>query len=172
MKLGEIFSYSWFRTLTLNLNRALLLCSMKMGPSRRVFGSRLKLNEEEGSAAVEFVILAIPLFLPILIFLGQFSDLSRSEIQSRNLIREIVRAYVSSPNSSRAESNARAVLQIGQERLSFTKSEITSMHLSFICSARPCLSPGERVRGELTLTPNGSNRTVKVSAQQYVSPWQ
>ena len=145
---------------------------LSLGRRHSQAAGKLASDREKGSAAVEFVILAIPLFLPILIFLGQFSELSRSEIQSRNLIREIVRAYVSSSNSSEAERNARAVLQIGQERLAFTKSEIETMHLSFICSARPCLSPGERVRGVLTLIPNGSTRTVKVSAQQYVSPWQ
>ena len=129
-------------------------------------------ESEKGSAAVEFVALAIPLFLPILIFLGQFSNVSRSEIQARNLVREVVRAYVTSSNVAQAESNAEAIFRLGQEKFSFTQDEIVSMRLFVTCSARPCLSPGERVRAEIDLTPNGTNREVKVSAQEFVSPWQ
>lgn len=127
---------------------------------------------ERGSAAVEFVVLAIPLFLPILIFLGQFSNISRSEIQARNLVREVVRAYVSSSNTAQAESNARAVFKLGQERFAFTQAEIASMRFAISCSSRRCLTPGGRVRGEITLTSTGTSREVRVSAQEYVSPWQ
>ena len=45
---------------------------------------------------MEFVILAIPLFLPILIYISQFADVSAKEINGRNLVREVVRAYVTS----------------------------------------------------------------------------
>jgi len=132
----------------------------------------VELDREKGSAAVEFVVLAIPLFLPILIFLGHFSNVSRSEIQARSLVREVVRAFVSSSNNSQAESNAEAIFRLGQEKFSFTQEEISSMRLTLSCSARPCLSPGERVRAEIELTPAGTKRDVRVSAQEFVSPWQ
>lgn len=138
-------------------------------------GSRLEFlsrKSESGSASVEFVVLAIPLFLPILIFLTQFSEVSRVEIESRNLIREVVRAYVSSASTEEAERNSKFVLSVGSDKLRFTKSELASMELSFDCSGRPCLSPGERVRGELSLTLDITHRIVKVSATEYVSPWQ
>ena len=133
---------------------------------------KLGAEPERGSAAVEFVVLAIPLFLPILIFLGQFSNVSRSEIQARNLVREVVRAYVSSSDGGAAQSNAEAIFHLGQEKLAFTPAEISSMRFSLSCSARPCLSPGERVRGEIFMIPDGTRREVRVSAQEYVSPWQ
>ena len=142
-------------------------------PLFRVFRELINpIKSENGSAAVEFVVLAIPLFLPILIFLGQFSNISRSEIQARNLVREVVRAYVSSSNNSQAESNANAIFTLGQEKLTFTQAEVASMRFAITCSWRPCLTPGKRVRGEITITPDGSSREVKVSAQEYVSPWQ
>ena len=129
-------------------------------------------KSETGSASVEFVVLAIPLFLPILLYLAQFSEVSRVEIESRNLIREVVRAYVSSANSKDAESNANFVLSVGSDRLKFTKAEVASMKLSFICSGSPCLSPGQKVRGELDIALDSRHRIVRVSAQEYVSPWQ
>jgi hypothetical protein len=147
--------------------------------AKKRFGNRLlsrvsdiHSESETGSAAVEFVVLAIPLFLPILIFLGQFSNVSRSEIQARNLVREVVRAFVSSGSNTEAESNAEAIFRLGQEKFSFTKSEVESMTMSLECSGRPCLSPGERVRAKISLMPDGTTRRVQVSAQEFVSPWQ
>ena len=77
-------------------------------------GTTFKLiNEDKGSASVEFVILAIPLFLPILLFLNHFATLSNSELVARTLVRESLRAYVTSPNNDVAPSRAWQVLTIG-----------------------------------------------------------
>lgn len=129
-------------------------------------------THDSGSASVEFVILAIPLFLPIFIYLAQFAELSNSEIKARSLVRQIVRAYVASESTDDARSRANVVLSYGAERLGFSSSDITSMRLNFSCSADPCLTPGARVRGTLTLAVSASQRVVQVSAQEYVSPWQ
>ena len=127
---------------------------------------------DSGSASVEFVILAIPLFLPIFIYLTQFADLSNSEIESRSLVRQIVRAYVSTQSLDDARSRAEIVMNYGAGRLGFSQSEISAMRLTFSCSANPCLTPGARVRGNLILSSPSSHRLVSVSAQEYVSPWQ
>lgn len=133
---------------------------------------RAESKHDRGSASVEFVILAIPLFLPIFIYLTQFADLSNSEIQARALIRQIVRAYVDSETLEDARTRADVVLNYGASRLGFSAEDIASMRLSFTCSADPCLTPGARVRGTLNLDASTSNRSVQVSAQEYVSPWQ
>jgi len=130
------------------------------------------ITNDAGSASVEFVILAIPLFLPIFIYLTQFAELSNSEIKARSLVRQIVRAYVASESLDDARSRANVVLNYGAGRMGFSQSDITSMRLTFSCSADPCLTPGARVRGNLTLTSPTSHRLVQVSAQEYVSPWQ
>lgn len=129
-------------------------------------------TQDAGSASVEFVILAIPLFLPIFIYLTQFAELSNSEMKARSLVRQIVRAYVTSETPDDAPSRAEIVLSYGASRMGFSRSEISSMRLSFSCSAEPCLTPGARVRGNLILTSPSSHRLVQVSAQEYVSPWQ
>lgn len=121
---------------------------------------------------MEFVILAIPLFLPIFVYLTQFAELSNSEINARSLVRQVVRAYVASESIEDAHSRANVVLNYGGQRLGFRSSEIASMRLTFTCSANPCLTPGARVRGTLTLDAPSSHRSVQVSAQEYVSPWQ
>lgn len=127
---------------------------------------------DSGSASVEFVILAVPLFLPLFMYLTQFAELSNSEIQARSLVRQVVRAYVSSQSVDDARSRAEIVLNYGGNRLGFSGADISAMRLTFSCSADPCLTPGARVRGNLTLASPRSHRAVEVSAQEYVSPWQ
>ena len=130
------------------------------------------LKVESGSAAVEFVCLAIPLFLPIFIYLTHFSEVSNKELGARSLVREIVRAYVASENVDSARARAQMVMQVGAQRLGFSQGEISTMGLTFTCSDPRCLVPGERVRAELTLQLPISHRQVRTSAQEYVSPWQ
>lgn len=140
---------------------------MKLSP-HRLRGEKA----ESGSAAVEFVLLAIPLFLPIFIYLTQFAEVSNKEMSARTLVREAVRAYVASENLRSAEQRANVVLHYGADRLGFSQAEISSMALTFSCSTFSCLTPGERVRADLRLRLPISHRQVHVSAQEYVSPWQ
>ena len=57
---------------------------------------QFRMREDRGSAIVEFVALAIPLFIPIFIYLNQFASLSGNEEIVRVLAREGLRAYVAS----------------------------------------------------------------------------
>ncbi len=129
-------------------------------------------TKDKGSAVVEFVILAIPLFLPIIIYITQFADVSAIEINSRNLVREVVRAYATSEDLGDAQSRANTMLHFGAERMGFTEEEISSMTLSFSCSSHRCLTAGESVSARLHVTSSQSHRVIDVSAQEYVSPWQ
>ncbi len=134
--------------------------------------SRKHPSRESGSASVEFVVLAIPLFLPIFIYLTHFADLSDSELKARSLVRQVVRAYVASQSVDDAQQRASFVLNFSARELGMHDEEISSMRLKFTCSADPCLTPGARVRANLTLGSSALHRVVQVSAQEYVSPWQ
>lgn len=129
-------------------------------------------HSQSGSAAVEFVILAIPLFLPIIIYLTQFAEVSNAETKARSLVREVVRAYVSSESLGEAQENSILVLNYGALKVGFTPDEIAGMTINFNCSSSPCLAPGSRVRGDLEFKLSRTHRRVLVSAQEYVSPWQ
>ncbi len=129
-------------------------------------------HSQSGSAAVEFVILAIPLFLPVIIYLTQFAEVSNAETKARSLIREVVRAYVSSENIDAAKESANLVLNFGAQKMGFKSDEIAGMSIEFVCSDNDCLRPGGRVRGDLEFDLSLTHRHVHVSAQEYVSPWQ
>ena len=55
---------------------------------------RKRLSREDGGAIVEFVALAIPLFIPIFIYLNSFSSVSANEEIAQSMAREVLRVYV------------------------------------------------------------------------------
>lgn len=126
----------------------------------------------EGSASVEFVLLAIPLFLPIFIFLNHFSTLSNSELIGRSLVRESLRAYVTSPNNDAAPNRAWQVLMAGARAENLNEDQIRSLKLDFECSETPCIKPKGRIRATLTMELPKDTRTITVQAEEYVSAWQ
>ena len=129
-------------------------------------------ESESGSASVEFVLLAIPLFLPILIFLNHFATLSNSELIARTLVRESLRAYVTSPNNEVAPNRAWQVLSVGGRAEGLTTEEISNLDLRFQCSKTPCISEGGRIRATLKMQLPNQGRTVTAQAEEFISPWQ
>jgi hypothetical protein len=130
------------------------------------------IESESGSASVEFVLLAIPLFLPILIFLNHFATLSNSELIARTLVRESLRAYVTSPNNEAAPNRAWQVLSIGGKAEGLSTEQISNLDLKFQCSEIPCISPGGRIRATLKMQLSNQGRIVTAQAEEFISPWQ
>ena len=128
-------------------------------------------KEDTGSAIVEFVALAIPLFIPIFIYLNNFASVSGNEEIVRVLAREGLRAYVASDSDhSGREVSAQAVSVIAQ-RLGLTAREIQTLSAKYECSNNPCLSSDGRIRLTVSFIDEQSRRTIKASAQEHVSPW-
>lgn len=123
------------------------------------------LIDSSGSASVEFSILAIPLFIPLFIFITQFSHSSDAQDSLRTLARESVRAFVSSSNDEIAFGVAEQIIKKGGAILGHEDLE-----LRIICSASPCISPDARVLIRL-VSRSSTNLKTEVSAIEYVSPW-
>ena len=130
-----------------------------------------KLRNESGSAIVEFVALAIPLFIPIFIYLNSFASVSANEAIIRVMAREGVRAYaVSDRDHSGRVVSKQAILLIAQN-LGLTSKEINSIDLNYECSRLPCLSANSRIRLTISYIDSTSHRTIEASAQENISPW-
>ena len=129
-------------------------------------------QREEGSASVEFVVLALPLFIPIFIFLGQFSVESSHEMVLQTLARESLRSYIESSNDQTGEALIREVIEAGGKNLGLSHQEIAAIDVEMKCSKSPCHQPNGRVRITLTMDPSVSHgRTIEAAAQEYFSPW-
>jgi Flp pilus assembly protein TadG len=124
-----------------------------------------------GSATVEFSMLAIPLFIPLIIFASQFSQATNNQDALRTLARESARAFVTSSNDKTAFFVAHEVVSQGAELLGIEGSSTNSdISVNITCSESPCISPNSRILISLTNEDRKGNITT-VSAIEYVSPW-
>ena len=130
-----------------------------------------KFRSDSGSAIVEFVALAIPLFIPIFIYLNQFSSVSGNEGIARAMAREVLRIYVISENDSVAqEQSTRAALLLAKQ-WNLSDLEIASLRSSIDCSSNPCLSADGRIKLTVTFVDDATERSISASAQEHLSPW-
>ena len=129
------------------------------------------IKSEKGSASIEFIALALPLFVPLIIFLQQFSSASSEEGFARTLAREGARAYVSSSNSLSAEEMMNKVIIVAGEKLGLSDEQFSRMAIGLECSNSPCHSPNGRVQVSVHFSATAKYRSVTASAQEYFSPW-
>jgi len=130
-----------------------------------------KLKDESGSAVLEFVALALPLFVPVIIFLSSFATASNDEFIVRTLARETVRAYILSNNDLTATINARNTMQTGARELGLDPKRIDDLHFSIDCAGIFCISPDNKVEVTITLKSKDGKRVSTATARETVSPW-
>lgn len=129
------------------------------------------MRDESGSAIVEFVALAIPLFIPIFIYLNSFASVSGNEAIVRVMAREGVRAYAASDTDHSGRVVSEQAIVIIAQNLGLTSDEINTIDVNYQCSRLPCLSANSRIRLTISYIDSKSQRTIKASAQENISPW-
>ena len=129
------------------------------------------MKSERGSASIEFVALALPLFVPIIFFLHQFASVSGQEEIARTLAREGARAFVTSSNQSSAAAAMGAVSQRAGIELGLSEEEFERMAINLECSSSPCYSPNGKIVVTVHFGASKEFRAVTASAQEYISPW-
>ena len=132
---------------------------------------RDKLNSESGNAIVEFVALAIPLFIPVFIYLNYFSGVSVNQEIARSMAREILRVYVISDGDSAARELSGRATQLLARQWNLSDSEVASLRTKMDCTRSPCLSANGRIKLTLTFTDEETGRSISSSAQEHLSPW-
>jgi Flp pilus assembly protein TadG len=130
-----------------------------------------KFRDESGSAVVEFVALALPLFVPVIIFLSQFATLSNDEFIVRSLARESVRAYILSANDLSATINARNTMKTGARELGLKEERIKDLDFTVDCAGLFCITPDNKVEITITLRSQDGKRVSTATARETVSPW-
>lgn len=126
---------------------------------------------DSGSAIVEFVALAIPLFIPIFIYLNHFSSLSVNEEIARSMAREVLRVYVISEDESAARNLSGDAMNLLAQQWKLSKSEMASLRTQMHCSHLPCLSANGRIKLTISFTDEQTGRVISASAQEHLSPW-
>lgn len=147
---------------------------LKSAVGRPLLSRRINRNgssSDGGSAILEFLLLALPLFLPLTIFLANVSHKSQMEFDANNLARQLVRAYETSPDLSVAPIRLAKVEQTFEEHI--LKPHGISVPASFAisCSSNPCLSPGSRIELSVTLTSSTNGAQASARVIEYVDQW-
>lgn len=129
------------------------------------------LRDDRGSASIEFVALAIPLFIPLFIFINHFAAMSDTHDSLRTLAREAARGFVTSSSDAIAFEVAQQIVSEGGRALGYQDAlDAGEIQMDIYCSLRPCISPDSEITISLTrLSAHGG--TIKVAAIAYVSPW-
>ena len=131
----------------------------------------IHLRREDGGAIVEFVALAIPLFIPIFIYLNSFSSISGNEVIARSMAREVLRVYVISENDSAARNLSSSATQLLARQWNLSASEISTLRTHMDCSQSPCLTANGRIKLTISFVDDQTQREVSASAQEHLSPW-
>jgi Flp pilus assembly protein TadG len=132
---------------------------------------KARLKSDSGSAIVEFVALAIPLFIPIFIYLNHFSSVSVNQEIARSMAREVLRVYVISQDESAARNLSSQATNLLARHWKLTDSEVASLQTQMDCSRTPCLSANSRIKLTISFTDEQTGRVVSASAQEHLSPW-
>lgn len=129
------------------------------------------LRDEGGSASVEFALLAIPLFIPLFLYMNSFASMSDGQDSLRTLAREAARGFVTSSNDQIAYGVAHQIVTQGAQVLGYEKAlKNGDIQLHIGCSTRPCISPNASITVSITRSER-ERPDIKVSAIAYVSPW-
>jgi len=129
------------------------------------------LRDEGGSASVEFAVLAIPLFIPLFLYMNSFAFMSDGQDSLRTLAREAARGFVTSSNDQIAYGVAHQIVTQGAQVLGYEKAlQNGDIQLHIGCSTHPCISPNASITVSITRSER-ERPDIKVSAIAYVSPW-
>ena len=155
----------------MNKSPEILLSYVKTISIRITSYVRSRFSQEDGGAIVEFVALAIPLFIPIFIYLNSFSSMSANEQIARSMAREVLRVYVISENDGAAQEISGRAAQLLARQWQLSDTEVASLRTSMDCSHFPCLTANGRIKLTLSFIDDETQRKVSASAQEHLSPW-
>jgi hypothetical protein len=86
--------------------------------------------------------------------------------ESKNLARQSVRAFVSSPNEELAIARAYQVIEIYKSKQSTSAQNEREIELNLTCAFYPCFMPGNLVTATIKV---GNDQTARAS--EYVDLW-
>ena len=128
--------------------------------------------KSRGSAISEFLIFTLPFFSALLLITLNVYQHSMATNEAKNLARQSLRAFITSPNNELAVARANQVLEMYQTNLSNQDGQMRKFEIEFSCSSNPCLTPGGSVSARLRVFIKGEQQSEVIgSATEYVDLW-
>lgn len=127
-----------------------------------------RLCGDRGSASVEFIAFAIPLFIPLFFYLNQYSLQSDVESSLRTMSREMARSFVVAGDDEQAFNVVEEVFIKSAEILGFAEeSDSGDLVYSIECENSPCISSKNVISIRVEL----KSAHQSVVAREVVSQW-
>ena len=123
-------------------------------------------KRSDGSAIAEFLIFTLPFFTVFFILITQIHSKSMALLESNNLARQAVRAFVTSPSAELAMIRANQVIELYKSNLTQDAQRSRPINLTINCQEFPCFSPGNKVSATVSI-----GRLSKSTATEYVDLW-
>jgi hypothetical protein len=123
-------------------------------------------KRSNGSAIAEFLIFTLPFFTIFLILITQIHSKSMAILESNNLARQAVRAFVTSPTAELAMIRAHQVVDLYKSNLSQEVLISRPINLTINCQEFPCFSPGNKVSATVSI-----GRLSTSTASEYMDLW-
>ena len=123
-------------------------------------------RKSNGSAIAEFLIFTLPFFTVFLILITQIHSKSMALLESNNLARQAVRAFVTSPSAELAMIRANQVIDLYKSNLAQDAQQSRPINLTINCQEFPCFSPGNKVSATVSI-----GQLSKSTATEYVDLW-
>jgi len=130
-----------------------------------------RVRGERGSASVEFVALALPLFIPIILFLNTYAATNDARNIADDASRQAIRAYWASTNVIFAVSNAQKTAEITARELGANEKQISQMEFKFDCGKLLCWGPDVTMTLSIRIPEKDGKRTVIGTATETSSHW-
>jgi Flp pilus assembly protein TadG len=110
--------------------------------------SRLR-AEDQGTAVLEFVFLAVLLLVPLVYVLLAAFEVQRAAYALSAAAREAGRGYLTAPSADGAAARATAAVDVALRDHGLAADDVT---MTVDCAADPCLTPGATVTVRLATT--------------------
>ena len=112
----------------------------------------LFLRDQEGSAVIEFVVLALPLLLPLTVYLNEVHQNSIINSDLHNLARQSARAFITSSDDNYEQARMQTVLTLFENKIFRPAGIPENPTLKIECSATPCLTPDSQIKVTASIT--------------------
>jgi hypothetical protein len=127
-----------------------------------------------GSAISEFLVFTLPFFTALLFMVVLVNDKTMAISEAKNLARQSVRAFVTSPSNELAQARAYQVIDVYQSRLRDGEKFKRKIAMTINCSESPCLVKGGKVTVQIKVSTNGLSgltSDVVAEASEFVDLW-
>ena len=126
------------------------------------------LKDEDGSAIIEFIMIALPLFIPLAIFMTNVQADASIQYQSRNLVRQIARVYATSDSELEGIQRLTVLRETFMEEIFDQVTGIQVPEIFIRCSRSPCLIPGSKVQVVVVVKRSNGHVLANVAATALV----